>query len=454
MNETVVSVPRVLIAGTGSGCGKTTATLALLTALKNRGLDAGAAKCGPDYIDPMFHRSVVGAPSSNLDPFFFDANTMRFLLAENGAGRDVTVIEGVMGYYDGLGLTSSRASAFDAAEKTLSPVILTVNASGASLSILAQIQGFLSFVPQSFIRGAILNNCTGRVYRALAPEIEKRLGIMPMGYLPKMPDCAIESRHLGLVTAQEIEDLKQKLDRLAEQAEKSLDIDGILALSKSAPQLAFTPITPRRREPVRLGVARDRAFCFYYEDSLGLLMKMGADIVTFSPLDDERLPDGLDGLYIGGGYPELYAKRLSQNVSMRESVCCALRRGLPCIAECGGFMYLTERIADFPMVGFIKGGCFDSGRLTRFGYVTLEAERGSMLCPKGGRIPAHEFHRYDADDCGDAFTASKADGRSWPCVHAGPALYAGFPHLHFYANPEFAEGFYNAMLAEKEKRHV
>ena len=445
------AINRIMIAGTGSGCGKTTVTSAILQAFKLGGVNAGAAKCGPDYIDPMFHRSVIGSPSTNLDPFFFDDDTLRYLLAKHGAGRELTVIEGVMGYYDGLGLTTCRASAYETARITETPVILVVNAKGASLSSLAQIKGFCEFVPESLIRGAILNNCTEKVYSALAPEIEARLGVMPFGFMPHIKDCEIGSRHLGLITADEIEDLKAKLGILAAQAEKSIDLDGIAELAKTARELCFEPKCIEKRESVRLAVARDKAFCFYYEDSLELLREMGAELVPFSPLADEKLPEGIHGLYLGGGYPELYGAELSSNASMRESIRAALEGGLPCVAECGGFMYLTESVCGYPAVGFIKGSCFDSGRLTRFGYVTLTAEKDNMLCKKGESIPAHEFHRWDAEDCGKAFTAQKPDGRGWACVHASETLYAGFPHIHFYANPSFAEGFYKAMLKEKHR---
>ncbi len=451
MNERREKINRVLIAGTGSGCGKTTVTCAVLSALKARGLNIGAAKCGPDYIDPMFHRSIIGAPSVNLDPFFFDENTLRFLLAKNGAGRALTVIEGVMGYYDGLGLTSFKASAYDLARATQTPVILTVNARGASLSILAQIKGFSGFVPESFIRGVILNNCSEKVYSALAPEIESRLGIRPLGFMPRMQEAEIGSRHLGLITADEIADIKERMERLAAQAEKNLDIDGILGLSGSAPELEFEPVAFKKREPVRIALARDRAFCFYYEDSLDMLREMGAELVPFSPLEDAGLPENVHGLYLGGGYPELYADKLSANTAMRESIRRALEKGLPCFAECGGFMYLTEAIGGLPAVGSIKGRSFDNGRLTRFGYVRITAEKDNMLCKKGGSIPAHEFHHWDAEDPGNAFTARKPDGRSWSCIHASDTLFAGYPHIHFYANPAFAEGFYNACIKEKHR---
>ena len=445
-------VPRLVLAGTNSGCGKTTVTCAVLQAFLDRGLRAGAAKCGPDYIDPMFHSCVIGAKSSNLDAVFFDENTLRYLLAENARGCDVTVVEGVMGYYDGLGLTSTRASTYEIAQKTQSPVVLVVNARGAALSVLAAVQGFLRFLPENNIRGVILNGCTAMSYGPLAEELETRLGVRACGFLPRLPACAIESRHLGLVTAAEVADLREKLHRLAAEAEKTLDLDALLQLAQTAPALSFTPPPlPEPGEAVRIGVARDRAFCFYYEDSLGLLTKLGAELVPFSPLHDARLPENLHGLYLGGGYPELYAKRLAENASMRESVRAAVMGGLPCIAECGGFMYLTERIADEPMAGVLPGGCRDMGRLTRFGYVTLTARRENLLCRAGETIAAHEFHHWDADDPGGDFTAARPNGRSWPCVFANETLYAGYPHFHFYANPSFAARFLDVCRKEKHR---
>ena len=447
------SCPRLLLAGTNSGCGKTTVTCAVLQALVNRGLSVAAAKCGPDYIDPMFHSRIIGAKSANLDPFFFDENTLRFLLAQNASGCDVTVMEGVMGYYDGLGLTTTRASTWELAQKTDSPVVLVVNARGAALSVLAAVQGFLNFQPDSRIRGVILNGCTAMTYAPLARELESRYSVKACGFLPNLPDCTLKSRHLGLVTAAEVTDLRETLQRLAAEAEKTLELDALLTLAREAPALDVTPLElPAPGAPVRIGVARDRAFCFYYEDSLGLLQALGAELVPFSPLSDRALPEGLDGIYFGGGYPELYAAQLSENRAMRGSVRAALEAGVPCIAECGGFMYLTEAIGDWPMVGLLPGRCFDAGRLTRFGYVTLTARRDNLLCRAGESIPAHEFHHWDAAQTGDAYTAAKPSGRSWPCVFATDTLYAGYPHFHFYANPSFAVRFLDA--CRKGKHHA
>lgn len=446
------NISRVLLAGTNSGCGKTTVTCAILQALVNRNHKVGAFKCGPDYIDPMFHSRIIGAKSANLDLFFFDENTLRYLLAKNAADRDISIIEGVMGYYDGMGLTTTQASSYHVAQVTSSPVILVVNAKGVSLSVLASIQGFLTLYPDNHIRGVILNQCSAMTYPALAEQIVHHFSgqIKPLGFLPPMPQCILESRHLGLVTAAEVKDLRKKMQALAAQAEKSLDLDALIALAQDAAPVSYEPVKlPQYSEQVRIAVARDKAFCFYYEDSLQVLEDMGAQLVAFSPLEDPRLPENIQGLYLGGGYPELYARRLSENRSMRSSIHSALTQGLPCIAECGGFMYLTEAIGEHPMVGFLPGKSFDTGKLSRFGYVTLRAKHTCMLCAAGQTIPGHEFHHWDCADTGNAFTAKKASGKAWDCVAATGTLYAGFPHFHFYANTEFAKNFYEACIKEK-----
>ena len=441
-------IPRVVLAGTNSGCGKTTVSCAILQSLVNRGLKVGAFKCGPDYIDPMFHSRIIGAKSSNLDLHFFSENTLKFLLAKNAADRDVSIMEGVMGFYDGMGLTSTRASTYEVAKVTRSPVILVVNAKGASLSILATIQGFLNFYPENHIQGIILNQCTEMTYHVLKKDIEERFSIRSFGYLPKLADCALESRHLGLVTAAEITDLKEKLQILAQQAEKTIDLEGILALAKQALPVTYEQILLPKGKPVRIAVARDKAFCFYYEDSLEVLKEMGAELVTFSPLHDNTLPEKIHGLYLGGGYPELYAEKLSANLTMRQSIAAKLKQGTPCIAECGGFMYLTQAIGDFSMTGSLEGSCFNTGKLTRFGYVTLKAKQDNLLCRAGEKIAAHEFHHWDCTVSGNCFTATKANGRNWDCGIATDTLYAGYPHFHFYSNLAFAENFYKACMKE------
>ena len=447
-------IPRIIIGGTGSGCGKTTVTCAILQALVKRGLKTGAFKCGPDYIDPMFHSRIIGAEISNLDSFFFDENTLKYLLAENAKDCDVSVIEGVMGFYDGMDMSSGKASTYEISRITDSPVLLVVDAKGASRSVLAVIHGFLTFMPENGICGVILNRCTQLTYELLASQIEKQFEdrVRPLGFLHVMAGCSIESRHLGLVTAEEITDLKKKLDILASQAEKSIDIDGIMEIAGTAPPIEYEEIKIQKYEDkIRIAVAKDSAFCFYYKDSLKLLEDMGAELVVFSPLNDKTLPEDIHGIYLGGGYPELYKEKLSRNASMRESVKNSLADGMPCIAECGGFMYLTESIEEYPMAGFFKGNCFDRGKLTRFGYITLKARKDNMLCKAGEKIPAHEFHYWDSEFPGEDFIAEKITGRTWDCVFASEHLYAGYPHFHFWANPDFAVNFYEACLKEKHR---
>ena len=456
-------VPRILISGTGSGCGKTTVTCAVLKALVNRGLKTGSFKCGPDYIDTMFHARITGSPCSNLDPFFFDANILRYILSKNGRNNDINIIEGVMGFYDGLGLTN-EASTYEVAKKTDSPVCLVVNAKGAAFSVLAVIKGFLDLCEDNHICSVILNNCQPMIYKMLAEKITEQFEgrVRPLGFLPPMPEVALESRHLGLVTAAEVKDLNEKLEILAAKAEETIDLDALTALAESAAELTFEAPEIRRiservraetaaagelekeMAPVRIAVARDKAFCFYYEDSLDVLRELGAELVDFSPLSDHALPDNIQGLYLGGGYPELYTKELSENTSMLETVRNAVQSGLPCIAECGGFMYLTKAIGEDKMAGVLPGICFNTGKLARFGYITLQAKKDNMLCAAGEEIRGHEFHHWDCTENGEDFTAVKPAGRKWDCVFADDHLYAGFPHFHFLSNLSFAKHFYEA----------
>lgn len=441
-------ISRILIAGTGSGCGKTTVTCAVLKAFVNRGIKAGSFKCGPDYIDTMFHARITGSPCSNLDPFFFEGNTLRYILAKNGRDNDINIIEGVMGFYDGLGMTN-EASTYEVARETGTPVVLVVNAKGAAFSVLAVIKGFLDLCGDHHICGVILNNCSPMIYKMFADRIREQFEgrVRPLGFLPAVPECALESRHLGLVTAAEVKDLNEKLEILAEKAAETIDLDDLFQIAESAKELSFAaPEILRRDEPVRIAVARDNAFCFYYEDSLDVLREMGAELVDFSPLTDEGLPENIRGLYLGGGYPELYAKELSENTAMLASVRQAVQGGLPCIAECGGFMYLTQAIAEYKMAGVLRGNCFNTGKLTRFGYITLRAKQDNMLCSANEEIRAHEFHHWDCTDNGSGFTAFKPTGRKWDCVFSTERLYAGFPHFHFLADPDFAVRFYEAAL--------
>ena len=447
------AMKRIILAGTHSGCGKTTVTCAVLQALLNRGLSIGAFKCGPDYIDPMFHREILGTSGANLDLFFCPPERVCALLEEKSKGRDLAVIEGVMGYYDGMGMTTPRAGTWDMARATKSPAVLVIDAKGAALSALAVLDGFLHFEKDSCIRGVIFNRVTAMSYKPLAEEILRRYGgaVRPLGFLPALPACTLGSRHLGLITAAEVNDLREKMQLLAAQAEKTLDLDGLMDLAGEAPALDAPPVLFPKKEPVRIAAARDKAFCFYYEENLSALEAMGAEIVPFSPLADGALPEGVHGLLLGGGYPELYAQTLSQNESMRTSICASVCAGLPTLAECGGFMYLTEAIGEWPMAGALAGRCFDNGKLTRFGYVHLTAKKDGLLAKAGDSFPAHEFHRWDCTLPGADFSAEKPSGRRWDAAVSTPTLYAGFPHLHAWGCPDAFLRFYDACIKEKHR---
>ena len=442
--------PRLMLAAASSGSGKTTIACAILQALTRMGEHPVSFKCGPDYIDPMFHRQVLGVPSRNLDLFFSDEATAAYLLQKNSENFSLAFIEGVMGYYDGIA-TTTEASSWQLAKATQTPVVLVLNCKGMSVSIAAQLGGYLSYQPDSQIKGVILNQVSKSIYPEIKALIEQRYDVAICGYMPKMSDCSLESRHLGLVTAEEIGDLQQRLEKLGEQAMQTIDLPLLLKIAAQAPALAVPAVQlpAPNPTPLRIGVARDKAFSFYYADNLELLEQLGAQLVEFSPLHDPQLPDDLDGLLLGGGYPELYADTLSQNRTLMAQIKASLQNGLPCIAECGGFQYLCEQLegADsksYPMVGFLPGSSFRTPSLRRFGYVRLTAQKDNLLCKKGEGFAAHEFHYWDSQHCGNGCIAQKPCRRSsWECVVCDENFWAGYPHLYFYANVQMAKNFLN-----------
>lgn len=446
-----VRFPRLMVAAPASGGGKTTVTCALLRALAGRGRRTASFKCGPDYIDPMFHRESAGAAySANLDLFLSDEDTARRLLAKGAEHADTALIEGAMGYYDGIAL-SSDASAYAVARATGTPVLLVVSCRGMAASIAAQVKGFTGYRPDANIAAVLLNHLSAARYPEIKALVERECGVPVAGYLPPMPGCAFESRHLGLVTAGEAAELGRKLDELAGTLERTADLPMLLRIADSTPPLTYTaPGFPRVEGAPRVAVARDAAFCFYYEDTLSLLREMGAELAFFSPIADASLPEGAGGLLLGGGYPELYAGALSRNEPMRRAVRAAILGGMPAIAECGGFLYLHRSLEDadgnaHPMAGVIEGEGFPTGRLGRFGYVALAAREENLLCGAGETLRAHEFHYWDSTDPGRAFAAQKPRStRGWDCVHAGRTLYAGFPHLYLAGAPKAAERFLRA----------
>ena len=429
-----------LLAAPRSGSGKTTMTCALLMALKRRGCAPCAFKSGPDYIDPMFHRAVLGVESRNLDLFFSAPETVRTLYAKGAAGHGAAVCEGAMGFYDGLGGVSDRASAWHLADTLGLPVLLVVEPKGQSLTLAAELNGLVNFRTPSHIAGILLNNCTARMHALLAPMLEKETGLPVLGFLPKLPEAVIGSRHLGLYTAAEVENLQQKLALLADAVEEHIDWPRLLALcEKEPPALPVQPETPPAR--VRIAVAQDEAFCFTYAETLEAFRDAGAEVVFFSPLRDTALPENIVGLYLPGGYPELHARELSENTSILCEIKRKIESGLPTAAECGGFLYLGQSLTDaegqsWPMAGVLPGEAKDAGRLVRFGYAALSADSDSMLFRAGESFPIHEFHHWDSTANGTALAAKKpVGGAAWRCGFVNEHFYAGFPHLYWAGTP-------------------
>ncbi|WP_026492634.1 cobyrinate a,c-diamide synthase [Butyrivibrio sp. XPD2002] len=449
-------VPGILIAAPGSGSGKTLITCALLQILKRHGYRPASFKCGPDYIDPMFHKRVLDLPSRNLDVYLAGERGLVSCLEKGMADSDIAVIEGVMGFFDGISATSTKGSSYDIAGITGIPAILVVNARGMSKSIIPLIKGFVDYGDGKRIKGVILNNISAMLAEKIRDDIYEETGAPVIGHLPVMKDVAFESRHLGLVMPNEIADVLDKIERVADEFEKSLDIMQLLDMAKcnlsidkdsadhdqSDDLLEKTEVFRQTHEPVRVGVAMDEAFCFYYEDNLDLLRELGAEIVPFSPIHDERIPD-VSKLILGGGYPELYAKELSENVSMLESIRNAANNGMPILAECGGFLYLQKKMADaggesYDMAGIFQGEAHMTTSLKHFGYVGVTAEKDNPYLNSGETIRGHEFHYYDTSDNGDICAIKKPVGdRHWQGYRLNENVFGGFAHLYYPSCPEF-----------------
>ena len=438
--EWTKQAPRLILAATHSGSGKTMLTIGLLAAYRRMGLTLSAFKCGPDYIDPMFHSRVLGIPSRNLDGYFTDEATTQALFAQAAAPAEgLSLIEGVMGYFDGVASTL-QGSACELADTLEAPVVLVIDAAGMSLSAAAELQGFLNFHRPSRIAGVIFNRTTAGVYETLRPLVEE-MGVRACGYLPRLKDMELPSRHLGLVTPDQIQDLRAYTDRLADALMETVDLEAILALARDVSPIRWRESElPHLSKGLNISVARDEAFCFLYEDNLAYLEKIGGACQFFSPLHDAALPQNTDVLLLPGGYPELYGKQLSENTAMRAAIYKALADGIFVLAECGGFLYLTRAIQDmdgcsYPMVGRIDTEGVRGEKLQRFGYVELtEADD-----PGGNQwIRGHEFHYYDTDQNGMCFIAKKPHSdRSWLCMHVSDHELIGFPHLYYYSNPLF-----------------
>ncbi|MBP5529610.1 MAG: cobyrinate a,c-diamide synthase, partial [Lachnospiraceae bacterium] len=346
-----MNIKRVMIAAPKSGSGKTGITCALLKTLKNKGIKTVSFKCGPDYIDPMYHRNALGIPSYNLDTFFTGEEKTRSLFARNASGFDFAVFEGVMGLFDGVGGVKSEGSSYNLAEVTKTPIILVIDAKGMGGSVIPEILGFKSYDKKDLIKGIILNRTSESMFNILKPMIEEECGISAVGFIPDMKERAFSSRHLGLVTPDDTDNYDEVLEELTGYFEKNVSFEELERIALSAEEIDDSLLdknisrkasieSVNDEELPTIAVAKDEAFCFFYEDNLTELKNAGANLVFFSPIHDEKIPENADGLYLPGGYPELHLEELSQNTSMLESVRNAYNNKMPIFAECGGFMYL------------------------------------------------------------------------------------------------------------------
>lgn len=445
---------RLMIAGTHSGCGKTTLTLALLSALKERGLSIAAAKCGPDYIDPAFHREILNLPSRNLDPFFLDQAALRGALAEN-SGR-VTLIEGVMGFYDGVG-PKGRYGSFDLAAETDTPVLLVLPGRGLAQSLQAMLRGYLQLKKPKLIRGFIVNGGSPMM-ASLFETIAQEEGVAFLGIFPHVPELEIPEGRLGLKAAVEIENLQGKLRELGRLAETQLKLETLVEIAKTAPPLDVCKACPdvmkmagkssQGSESFRVAVARDRVFDKIYPENLRALEEAGCKLVFFSPLSAASLPQGVEGLYLPGGSIEDGAEQLSANECLRRDIAEAVDAGLPTLAEQGGAAYLHRDFNGLPMVGAVPASVISSEQLQSFGYGFLQAKKDQLLGPSDSEIRVHEFHRYRSTlpESACACHSRKASGRqAKDGVYATETLWAGFPQLYFPSDPALLAHFRTAL---------
>ena len=468
----------LIIAGDRSGSGKTTVTMALLSALRQRGETVQAFKVGPDYIDPMFHRAITGRPAYNLDPVLTSESYVQQCFEHHRARATYAIVEGVMGLFDGAGGTD-WASTAHIARLLNCPVLLVVDCARLSRSLAAIVHGYTTLDPQVHISGVVLNRVGSDRHLTMLKAAIASLPVPVLGVLRRDDAVTLPDRHLGLVPTDELSDLPKRFRHLAALGQRCFDWSALERVFKAAssaahPPLAgrgkvgdtrlFTPTSPLKvplqddpgalpARPLRIGVARDRAFNFYYEDNLALLTDHGAELVPFSPLADERLPPDLSGLLLGGGFPEMFAAALSANVTMRQAIAQALTAGLPTYAECGGLMYLCESLLDFdgqtwPLVGAIAAATTMTGKLT-LGYRQVTAHQSSAVVQAGQQYWGHEFHRSAIAPAPDAPLATLT---AYPLLHEEPlsagqegwgqaALHASYVHVHWGAQPALAQQF-------------
>lgn len=453
-------IPRILIAATHSGAGKTSFTLGLLSVFRKRGLDVQAFKAGPDYIDPALHTALTQRPSRNLDTRLMSQRCVVELFLRNARGADLALVEGVMGYYDGVETGQRSGSTASLARILRLPVLLLIDVRGMSSSAAATALGFLRYGKTPRIKGFLLNKVgSQRHYGMTRRAIEEATGLPVLGYLPKDDSLSLAERHLGLVDPHGSDSFWSTVDRLQEATERFVDIDGLLTIARSAPELKavssllFPPEEAHRQKQeaaVRIAVARDEAFSFYYEDNLDLLRRFGAELVFFSPLKDRQLPSGIGGLYLGGGYPELHVQEINANADMRQAIRDAAEKGIPILAECGGFMYLLEEIEGTggmraPGAGVFRGRSVMGKRRAALGYYDAEVLEDCIIARKGSHLVGHAFHWSSIESPEQSANPALLLSRDGAAPVADGMIrgeiFASYVHFHFATHPGAARRF-------------
>ena len=447
----MIHVPRLVIGGATSGVGKTTVAIGIMAALRRRGMRVQPFKAGPDYIDPSYHAWATGVPSRNLDTWMLPEPAVRELFWRAARGADLALVEGVMGLFDGLSGLDEGGSTAHLAKLLRAPVLLVLDAGKMARSAGAMALGYARFDPALDLAAVLLNLVGGETHSRWAREaVEALAGVPVVGWLPHDPHITLAERHLGLVPMAERKDLGAVLDRLVGAIERHVELDRLLGLARAAPALPApaAQVFPARPAPpaAAIAVARDEAFSFYYPENLELLEAHGARVVPFSPLRDGALPPGAQGLYLGGGFPEIYAADLAANAPLLREVRAAAAAGMPIYAECGGLMYLCEGIEDFagvrhPMAGLVPGWARMRDDRLRLGYLEVEAQAPSVVAKAGERMRGHEFHRAEwvapgGAECAAAYRVVNQGGR--PEGFARGNLLASFLHVHFGAAPRMA----------------
>lgn len=427
----------IVVSSNRSGGGKTTVTLGLMKALINRGFEVQGYKVGPDYIDAAFHQHITGKASRNLDLFLMGEAGVKASFSR-GCG-DFGIVEGAMGLYDGKSIDLEYSTAHVSKVLKL-PVLLVITPKAQSVTLCAEIEGLINFDDINFA-GVILNNITESYYKLLKAAIENRFKgkVKVFGYLPKDENLELKSRHLGLVQSSEVENLDPKIEKCSELLEKHVNIDALLKEFSETDK--FQDKYHVKPQNLKIGVARDEAFSFYYKENLELLEEMG-EVKCFSPLSDSKLPEDLDFLYIGGGYPEVFKDALSHNKTMLSSIKNALNGGLRCYAECGGLMYLMDSIEETPLVGFFKGEAYMGDRLQNFGYAEIEVNKENKMLPQNIKINCHEFHKsYVKSNENRIYLVQKenylGEKKMWQCGYVKNNVLAAYAHVHFFGNMNF-----------------